>query len=389
VSKNQQSIYRLSFDLTTNQITRNILYSSKKDKGKRKFSWLEDLFGVDKHSESFRVSPNREYFAFVSDMIDYKTEGYGVRVFDKNFNLVYTKSYKGDFEKHYYLRNYLITDNAEVIFVGKLYEKGKKEKKKGKANYDYVVHKLTKDGATIKVLDLGEDYYINDVGLIINDGVVKFFGLYSELASKYVKGTVSYVFNGTDISSMDVNLSPFSKDAFNDIYNSNRAKRLSEEEVELEFYRFNHIVSDEVGNAYLTAEQVYYVKRGKYYEVRYGNIMVVKLDTEGKQLWSRNIYKKEKFSDYKPVISNNRLHIFLNAGKRLLERSNNRVKVRTGAFERTALFDIPFDPENGDYVFESLRENSITSRYPARWGKWNGERFLVGFFGKPRGEFSL
>jgi len=384
--------YSLYFE--TNDVIKKKLYTTKKVLGKRKFSWLESLIGTSKHRESFRVSPNGRFIAFLSDNVDIRTEAYGVVVFDEYLNKVYSQSHKGDTESYYELKDFIITDNAEVLFVGKRYEEGHKEKRKGDANYNYVLHNYTQDSFNSKVIDLGEDYFINDVGLVQSEGFVKIFGLYSEKDTKFVKGTVSYVFDNLIFDSLKVKRSPFSDAAFDDIYGEKKANRLSERDTEFKFYHLNHVLTDNLGNSYILGEQHWTKTRnipgitGGGSEVihYYGNILVVKLDNKGDQLWARNIFKKEEFTNYFPIVMDNQLHTILSSGRNLEVKSNDRKKVKTKFFEKMTLFDIAFDVNNGDYNFRNLQKNekSYIGSFPISRSAWNGNRLLSGVIWKQK-----
>ncbi len=392
IDKQEFQFKLVTYDIESNTIAERHLFRDLKKEGKNKFGLIANILGDSRHRNYFVTSPNRQFIAFIRDIVDIRTQAYEVIVYDQDFNEIYTQGYKGAVEDHYLLRDFLITDEGSVFLAGKLYKNGKKEKEKNQANYTYIVHKLTENASVDKVIEVADQYFINDVLLVQNREKIYLSGLYSEKDTEYVKGVVSYIFNNT-IEDVEVQFEIFPDEVFYDVYAENRAERLISKEKELKFYHINHLLVDNLGNLYVTAEQHWTKSQYNYgttnhYEQNhfYGNIMTIKLNEDGTLLWARNIFKKEFYSDYFPIVVNNELHVFINAGKELLRKSNGRTKVgEVGAFLGSNLYDISYYKDTGEYTFTALKENTLRTFYTLSMGEWNGKRFLSGGFWKKRG----
>ena len=394
VSKKVVEINCYTHNLTTQETNKKVLYTSVKGKNNGKYSLFTG--SSRKHSENFRVSPNNKYIAFAVDNINTRTEKYGIRVFDANLNEVFSKEYSGNEENYYFFDDFVVTNNGEVISAGKLYKEGSKDKKNGKANYEYIIHKITPESATSNKIDLG-DNFIKEVRFAQTETNLRMLGFYSERNSFRMKGGISYTFNGSDINNISVKQSPFPAEIYNDIYKKQKAERLKKKEKEFRNYYLDYSIVDEEGNGYLTAEQFYIttttnningiVTTNQVYH--YDNILALKFDIEGNLVWGRTILKKEIFPSYQPFVIDNALHILLNTGKNISEKSNGRKKMKKGFFEKLALFDVSFNPTTGEKKMEIIQDKKGRRFYNPSQGSFGYESFIMTNFSKKKRQFLI
>ncbi len=392
VSKTEIEMYAHTYNYESQKADKKLLYSVSKGNKKNKFS----LFKREKHQENFRVSPNGQYVAFTVDHINNKVNNQGVRVYDTQLNELYSKSYELNEKNIFAFDDFVVTNDAEVICAGITYITDKKRKKDTKSDYDYTLFKINKDQLTKKIIELG-DNYVNEIRFSQSENSIRMLGFYSERNSRGMKGGVSYLLNGSDINSVSFKETPFPAEVYQDIYNEKKADRKKDKQKELKRYYLDYSLTDDEGNGYLIAEQFYITTRsvstgnGAMYTeniYHYANILVLKFNIDGELVWGRTILKHDLFPSYHPFIAGNRLHILLNTGKNVSEKSDGRKKLKKGLFEKLSLFDVSFDPETGEQKMESLREGS-KGYYQPNHGSYGYDSFVMTNFSKKNKRFFI
>lgn len=391
-SKTEIELYAHTYNYESQKASKKLLYSVTERGKKSKFK----LFKRQKHQVSFRVSPNGDYVAFTVDNINNKANSQGVRVYDTQLNELYSRSYELNEKKVFAFDDFVITNDAAVICAGFTHITDKKRKKDSKSNYDYTLYKITKDQLTSKQIELG-DNYVNEVRFSQTENSIRMLGFYSERSSNGMKGGVSYLLNGSDINTVSFKETPFPAEVYQDIYREKKAVRKKDKQKELKRYYLDYSLTDDEGNGYLVAEQFYTTTRsvstgngGFYTETiyHYANILILKFNVEGTLVWGRTILKHDLFPSYQPFVAGNRLHILLNSGKNVGEKSDGRKKLKKGLFEKLSLFDISFDPATGDQKMESLREGR-KGAYQPNLGSYGFDSFVMTNFSKNKKQFFI
>jgi hypothetical protein len=108
----------------------------------------------------------------------------------------------------------------------------------------------------------------------------------------------------------------------------------------------------------------------------YDDILILKFDKEGNVNWGRSVFKRSTTPSYNAFLKNNELHILLNSGKNLTEKSDGRTKVSRGWFESTALYDFKYS-NNGDVEYNKIQDNKGNNFYTPYFGTFNNDRFVV------------
>jgi len=391
VDKRTREVYCHTYQIDTKKVNKVKLYTAKtNNKVKSKYGAI----GPRKHEENFRVSPDGKFLAFAVDNMNAKTNSYSIRVYDESLNEVYTSSYYDNVERYFQFDDFIVTNDAEVICVGKLYKQGKRDKKKGKANYDYVIHKVTQSETTSSSLNL-KDNFINELRFAQTTDIIRLFGFYSEVNSRKMKGALSYNFQGTNVQEVLLKEAPFPESIYKDIFREERAERLKEKEKEFINYYLDYAFMDEQGNSYLLAEKFYitytYSSMGNgamstSAQYHYDNILAIKFDSNGAIVWGRAILKKDSQPSYNAFVMDNKLHVFLNAGKNVKEKTDGRKKVKRGFLSSTALFDIVFDSE-GKQSFEKIQENKGKTVYRPYLGNFDYDKFILVNLSKSKKQF--
>lgn len=394
VDRNTRDVFSHNYNVSSKKITKIKLYSTVS--GKAKGSKNRAL-GPKKHDENFRGSPDGKYLAFAVDNINAKTNSYTIRVYDQELNLVYETSYYSKIERYFQFDDFIVTNEAEIISVGKLYKVGKRDRKKGKANYDYVIHKVTQTENTTSNLEL-KDNFINELRFAQTDDVIRLFGFYSERSSANMKGALSYNMEGTNIQDVLLKQAPFPESIYDDIFREARAERLKEKEKEFSNYYLDYAYVDEQGNSYLLAEQFYITQTTTsgggmggmttQTQFHYDNILIIKFDSAGSILWGRAILKKDNLPSYNALVLDDQLHVFFNTGKDIIEKKDGRKKAKRHIFSSTALYDVVFDA-NGKDTFEMIQENKGKTVYRPYLGTYDYDKFILANLSKSKKQFLI
>lgn len=397
IDKKTEGIYCRTFNPISKKVTKKLLFKVDKERKRGFYLGGFTLSSPRGQEQQFRVSPNGEYIVFTNSVYSKKTSSSSIHVYDINLDEIFTTEYFNEAKTYYSPDDFIVTDNAEVIIAGKAYIKGDKEKVKGKANYEYEIHKISELSNSKKEIQLA-DYFIQELRFAQNNDQLRLLGFYSEKSSYSMKGVISYVFNATNIQDVNLKTSAFPEIVYDDIYGKKKAERKKKKEKEFGQYYLDYSLVDSEGNGYLTAEQFYITTHtfananGGFTTqtyTHYDNILAAKVDSEGNLLWARNILKSASTHSYNAFDLNGKLHILLNTGKNITEKSNNRKQVRKSWFEKSALYDIVYD-ENGEETYELIKENDGKKDFfsPTR-GSYDYDQFIMANFSKKKRQFLI
>jgi len=394
VDKNRREVYCHTYSISSRTVIKTKLYTATSSTQKRS---KYGAYGPKKHNENFRGSPDGNYLAFAVDNINSKTNSYSIRVYDRDLNLVYDRSYYSDIERNFKFDDFIVTNDAEIISVGKLYKVGKKDRRNGKANYDYVIHKVTENENSSSVLRL-KNNFINELRFAQTDALIRLFGFYSELSSYRMKGALSYNMQGTNIEDISLKQGPFPETIFQDLFREARAERLKEKEKEFRDFYLDYAFVDENGNSYLLAEEFYITQStssngamggmSTSTQYHYDDILIIKFDSAGDILWGRGILKKDNAPSYNALVMDNELHVFFNTGKKIKNKTDGRKKAKRHFFSSTALFDVVFDA-NGKDTFEMIQENKGKAIYRPYLGTYDFDKFILANLSKSKKQFLI
>lgn len=377
-SKTERILHCYTYDVSSNTYTKKTLLEKKVVKRGKLFS------GENKRQTNFSISPNNKYVAIAVDNVKKNSNSYDVYVYNaEDLSLNYQKSYFSNTEKFYASSDMIVDDNATVYNIGKVYFKGRRERKKNKANYSYVLNKITTDTVSTSNIALTKDEYIRNLTMSFKDDKLRLIGYFSEDKVFGIKGVSLFYVDKQDLSLLQKKKQNLPEKVFEDLYGYRKAK--SKKNSELTNFTLDHILEDDDGNTYLIAEEFYitqvYVSNGMnggYYVTtyHYDDILITKLGADGNLLWGRSIFKRDNKPSYNAFINNNKLFVILNSGKNLSEKSDGRLKVSKGWFESSALYAFVYNAD-GNLTHEKIQDNKGKTKYIPYLGSFSDGKFVM------------
>jgi hypothetical protein len=279
----------------------------------------------------------------------------------------------------------VVDDNGHVYNIGKEYFDGKRERKDDKANYSFVLHKVTQDDILSQKIPLESNEYIQSLAMTFNANHLRLIGYYSEKNAFGIKGVSQFKVNENDLSILDKKKAALPLEVYKDIYGDvnagfNKGRELTN-------FDLDHILVDEESNTYLVAEEFYITQvyipggvngMGTYtYTFHYDDILITKFSATGELLWGRSIFKRANEPSYNVFLKDNQLHVLLNSGKNLIEKNDGRLKVSKGWFESSALYDFVYDGE-GNLIYEKIQDNTKDKvKYIPYRGNYAHDKFVM------------
>lgn len=392
VSKSERSVFAHIYNFNNKSHRKVKLFSATVEKNQPLFS------GGNKRQTSLALSPNGNYLAIATDNVKKNLNSYTVRVFNSTtLKLIYSKAYQEDREKFFEPNDMVIDDLGQVYVLGKKYIEGRREKKQGLANYNFVLNKVSENDLRTLELGLDGDEHIRSLNISqSNPETIQLLGFYSENKAGRIKGGCSFLVgieNALTITNK-VNIAlPLS--VYEDLYGENRADRKKDKEL-TNFY-IDHVIQDNNGNTYLIAEEFYvtqvYVPNGQMggttvTTFHYDDILVLKFNANNTLDWGRSIFKKATAPSYNAFLKDNQLHVILNSGKNLSEKDDGRTKVSKGIFESTALYDIVFGAD-GEATYTKVQDNKGKTYYTPFRGTYKNSKFVMMSDPKSKKQFMI
>jgi hypothetical protein len=378
--KNKERIvYCHTLNMATKTYNKKEIFSSTVEKKQSLFS------GRNKRQTSFALSPNGQYFAMATDNIKKNLNSYTIRVYNaQTLEMIYKKSYREDAERYYQPNDLTVSDGGTVYSLGKLFKKGKRQKKGGKANYEFVLNEISKASTKDVFIGLGEDEHIQSLTITDIDNELHLIGFYSERNVGRIKGGCNFMIDRDNLSVKNKKLLDLPQEVYDDLYGYRKAKRKNDKELS-NFY-IDYVLTDGEGNTYVLAEEFYvtsnYVSNGAngggywVYTYHYDDVLIIKFNAEGNLDWGRSIFKRATAPSYNAFMKNGELHVILNSGKNLTEKKDGRTKASKGWFESSSLYDFVYSA-SGDVTYDKIQDNRSNTFYAPFYGTFENEKFIM------------
>ena len=377
-SKTERKLHCYTYDVASNTTEKVTLLETTVKKKSAIFS------GGNKRQTNFSISPNNKFIAIATDLVKKNSNSYNIHVYDAaTLNLYYTKSYYNNTEKHYRSSDMIVDNNGVVFNVGKEYFKGKRERKKAKANYSYVICKIDKETIKMGTISLKKEEYIQSLNLSFVNDNLRLLGYYSEDKVFGIKGVSTFIVDKTNLEVIDKKKQKLPITVFEDLYGYRNGK--NKKDSELTSFTLDYLLEDEEGNTYLVAEEFYvtqvYVSNGMnggmyVTTYHYDDILITKLDADGNLKWGRSIFKRDTFPSYNAFVNNGKLHVLLNSGKKLTAKKDGRLKVSQGWFESSSLYIFLYD-KDGNVTHQKIQDNKGNTTYIPYSGSFVDGKFVM------------
>lgn len=351
------------------------------------------FFNRNDRQTSFDLSPNGKFLAIATDNIFKDVNDYAIRVFDANsLELLYTKSYQKHKEKYFNHNDISVSNDAEVFILGKLYKEGKREKKKGEANYDFILNKVSENNNEELLVSL-DNQHIKSLNISTIKDQLHLIGFYSEKRVGRIKGGCNFIIDSQKFAISSKKNYELPLDVYEDLFGDKRGSK--KEGKELGSFYIDYILEDSVGNTYILAEEFYitqtYISNGMnggYWQTtyHYDDILILKFGASGSLDWGRSIFKRATTPSYNAFLKNDELHVLLNSGKNLLEKKDGRTKVSQGWFESSSLYDITYN-NSGEVIYSKIQDNKGKTYYLPYYGTFNNDIFIMMSDGRKKRQF--
>uniref|UniRef100_UPI00404AFD5C hypothetical protein n=1 Tax=Flavobacterium sp. TaxID=239 RepID=UPI00404AFD5C len=389
-SKRERTVYCNVFNIENKTYFQKELFKANVEKG--------GLFtGRNKRGTNVSISPNGKYIAIATDNIKKNLNSYKIHVFDsETLNLMFEKTYQEDKDNYFEPNDLFVDDQANVFALGKLFINGKSTKKDGDANYDFILNKISKDNNQSIKVGLESDNFISSLAINYYENQLNLVGFYSNEKDGNIKGGCNFSINASVLSVTSKKNTELPKDVYHDLYGDAKAERHDKKKKELNSFYVDYIVRDKNGNTIILAEEFYitqnYVSTGMngggYMTTiyHYDDILILKFDKNGEINWGRSIFKRANVSSYNAFLKDDKLHVILNSGKNLTEKSDGRTKVSKGWFESSALYDFTYSTD-GNVEYNKIQDNKENTYYLPFYGTYNLDTFIMMSDGGRRKQF--
>jgi hypothetical protein len=258
-----------------------------------------------------------------------------IQVVDENFKPIWNKNVKAPYDSDLFDVERVEVDKAGNAYVlARIYNKSRREKRRGQANYFYKVISYTNNGETLKEYDLVLDgLYITDITIkVSNKGKLICAGFYSERSAETVKGSFFFTINTKTSKIETKGFKPFGEQFLSKLMSKRRARKGRE----LYRYYLDDIILRSDGGAVLIGEQYYAVSSTYYtgtgmnrtantnYTYHYEDIIVININPDASIAWASSIPKDQTastkaFSSYAQATAKGKIFFVYN--ERISRRS--------------------------------------------------------------------
>ena len=392
--KDERILYCHTLNLDSKAYTKTVVFKTNVEK-------KQSLFGSRKnHNTSFSLSPNGNYFAIATDNIRKNKNSYTIRVFDaKTEKLIFKKAYQEGVKRVFEHNDLYVDNDANVYSLGKLFIKGRGEKKRGKANYQFILNKITKIKNTPLKLNL-KKIHIKSLSISNINNELHLIGFYSELNVGRIKGGCNFLIDTDNFSVKTKKSEDLPKQVYEDLYGYRTAQRKNKKKKELFNFDIDYVLKNSNGDTYLIAEEFYVTQHyvhsagpmmtgGHTQRVyHYDDILILKFNSDGDLAWGRSVFKRANSPSYNVFLKNDQLHVILNSGKNLTKKNDGRTKVSKGWFESSSLYDIEY-AVNGDVSYNKIQNNKGNAYYYPYYGTYKSNKFIMMSSGKRKKTFMI
>lgn len=269
-----------------------------------------------------------------------ESQKFALHVFDQDLNSLWQKNVDLLYgEDLLYVKENEVDNNGNVHLLGQLFKQTRKNKRRGKPNYDYQILSYSNNGEDLKEYPIKiEDKFITDMQIAINhDQDIICGGFYSSQGTTSIDGSYFLKINGETKEIMSKEFQQFSLDFITQNMSDKEKRRTKKKvskgrDVELYQYDLDRIILRADGGALLIGEQ-FFVRtstttsfngngsmttstKNHYY---FNDIIVINMSPSGKIEWTEKVAKRQVttndggfYSSYALTVVKDKLYFVFN-----------------------------------------------------------------------------
>lgn len=362
----------LESSLSDFDFQKRTLFSLSEDEVKKYFGIGLSVFFISNGFDQMDSNPfgevtfsaKKNFFCVNFDIKDKEAQTQRLYVYDKDFNLVFDREFKRDIKDRLFQYENIDVDDetGNIYLLGKVFENNStRSKKKGKANYNYELHKIT--ASTEKSVSFSPDEnFIGSLFTVRGKNSISCAGFYSEKNDHRYKGVCRFNLDPETLAITKQSYMPFSEDFIKDKYGKVKDKELKD-------LSFRSAFINEKEDIVLNAEEFYITTRthssmnggmSTTTVYHFNDIVSVKMSRDGELLWARNINKRQatsgavmEYLSFTSSVIGDDTYLFINCSDKIRKISNDRIEFKQGNMKKANLYAIKID-KDGNYTFKNI-----------------------------------
>ena len=353
-------------NLRNDTIKKIVLSETEVDKGLSLMS--------NERASFFTISPDESAFAIVNATVYRSNLHYHVSVFNlSDSQIIYDKQVSVSENNFVDLIQADINNNKSVYILRKSYFNNDSPELKEEENSHLLLDKIAEDDISLIKVTVEEKHLKAGKGSLI-DQTYRVIGFYSNSGEDVFNGVFECKIDLSNFVILNSRIDPFPQSVYADIFGNKRSNKKTGED--LLNYRVRSLLTDDDENLYLIAEEYINLREGYNKREIFGDLLIVKFDSQSNFLWVRNILRHDVKPAFNSFVKNNKLHILLNSGKDLGSFRDGRPFVKRKAFQSTSLYDIEFE-NDGVFSVLKIQDNKNKSYYKPNFGVFINDRFIM------------
>ena len=319
-------------------------------------------------------------------------ERIGVQVFDKGFNLSWSKEIELPYEARLFsVEDYGVDSEGNVHVLGIIYDEKPVSKRKGKPNYKYqIISYYNKGVENIEYPVEIQGKFLTDMQMAFDKNNIICGGFYSEMGSFSIKGSYFIRINKETKEVVSEDSNEFGMDFITQNMTPKEEKKTKKKvdkgkNVELYEYDLDRILVRKDGGATLIGEQYYVrvVTRTSYgangtmtttttYYYYYNDIIVIRMAPDGSIEWTEKIPKRQVttndggfYSSYAMAVRGDKLYFVFNDNpKNLFYNGTAKLSYFRGGYKESlvVLVEVDEDGRQSKEALFSSKEAEIITR---------------------------
>ncbi|WP_162126758.1 hypothetical protein [Flavobacterium phycosphaerae] len=314
------------------------------------------------------INEEKNAFLLALDGVQQEKDGLKLYVFDadsnKKMDLFYTSNAP---DRKCFFENIQLAEHGEAVYlVSKEYTADAKKKTQG-GKYFFEFTKITDTKNTSATIDT-QEHFIGNLKTVYHNNELIILGFYSDVKDFKYSGISCFKLDPVTLQLKNTNYNPFTKQFLFDKYGDKSSSTLKN-------ISFKNVFFTENNDIIFNAEENYIMVSpnamapgggmggGGTIHFCYDDIVIAKLNPEGKLLWARNINKKQStvdddnsFISYTAAQNKDKTQLFLNTKDKIKKLRNDRIEFGQTSKNKSNLNQITINA-NGDFDYQEILDD--------------------------------